>query len=345
VKALSNLRELKTLIIWSSQIKDYLPISNLTNLETLIIHQKSEYGSIDSLSNLTNLKYLDLNGFSKSEMRFLTSLNKIEYLDIENSGIISISPLKNMRKLNWLSIKNTPITNVEELSNLMRIDFIDCSGCNIENPFPLFFVAKNIIANGFNSNEVYLEKFCPYVEDLMIYGEDNDLVYENRLFSVFRHQEYPSNDTKRLHHFYRGISRNHVFQINNVKFLFKLSNLKSLRIGRITDEELRLVGSLTNLESLHAVGKFLEPFVFLKNSDSLQSIALISFNKISLKSCALVKNLKAIFIVCERVEHLESLRPLLGNTKIYLSVKNIINEQREVLKNFEKYDEFHLNLL
>ena len=82
----------------------------------------------NSLSLLTNIKYLNLSNSFIEKYDFLNKMNDLESLTIINpqaSNKIDISLLKNMKNLSKLILEKCDITNFDELANLNKVEYLD----------------------------------------------------------------------------------------------------------------------------------------------------------------------------------------------------------------------------
>lgn len=130
VQGLNNLENLKELYIWNyvPASRDFTEISNLINLEDLVITQ-AKIDSLNGISNLKRLKNLQLN-----LSRLLTDIDDValvtslETLEIEGcKNIKDFTMLSNLKQLKVLDLfkcgEIQSIKFVEELSNLKVFSF------------------------------------------------------------------------------------------------------------------------------------------------------------------------------------------------------------------------------
>ena len=91
----SNFTNLKKLKV-SGEIKSIEPIVYLSNLEELIMWNEVDIPDISLISNLINLKILDINFPGFKDLNIIKGLINLEEIDLANREITDISPLSNL---------------------------------------------------------------------------------------------------------------------------------------------------------------------------------------------------------------------------------------------------------
>lgn len=108
-----NLTELK---LGDNNINDISPLENLVNLEILEIYQNDiEDEDLPSLSELTNLKKLDLMTCNITDITPLASLTELTHFRIMNNSVEDISILQYMPEIQELNLKNNDISDLNPL--------------------------------------------------------------------------------------------------------------------------------------------------------------------------------------------------------------------------------------
>ncbi len=124
----------------SRPIADYSPLSNLTNLKTLLMTNAvvsvSDYSWI---STLTNLKYLWLQNVGIQDVSPLSTLINLRELWLSDNQIQDVSPLSNLINLQELRLDGNPIQDVSPLSTLINLKKLDLGGekRGFKDPSPL----------------------------------------------------------------------------------------------------------------------------------------------------------------------------------------------------------------
>ncbi len=141
---LSGLTKLKVLKLTTNEISSLAPLSGLINLEDLDLYlNDNQNWNIDSLSNLTKLKKLDIAGSSYfnythiDNIDGLSAMTDMEYLKLSYNKIIDVSSLSNMTKLKDLDLDNNKVVDINALSNLTNLLSLDLRNNLIESTNPL----------------------------------------------------------------------------------------------------------------------------------------------------------------------------------------------------------------
>ena len=121
-----NLISLKKLHIRCENITSLEPLSNLVNIEYLDLQFCQNITSLEPLSNLINITYLNLNLNSCSNINCLVSLSNLVNIEIlylyDCEKITSLEPLRTLIKLTELCVTIcSQIDNVDALQNLINL--------------------------------------------------------------------------------------------------------------------------------------------------------------------------------------------------------------------------------
>ena len=113
IKGLEPYKNLVKLIIKDTEIREIQGLSHLSKLQILIL-ENNKISTIRSedLSNLENLKYLNLSGNELTEIKGLDQLSKLKYLDLSNNNISQINGLKKLVNLQILNLSRNKIVDV-----------------------------------------------------------------------------------------------------------------------------------------------------------------------------------------------------------------------------------------
>ena len=121
ISALANAAGLTTLSLMQNDITDVSPLRHLANLTELHLSLNENLEDITSLSMLSNLKTLSLNGTAVTDLSALAGLTNLETLDIEGCRIDSIEPLLSLKNLRTLYAANCGLSQseIEELGQAL----------------------------------------------------------------------------------------------------------------------------------------------------------------------------------------------------------------------------------
>ena len=115
--------------------------------------------SIEPLSQLSDLTWLDISGTSVDDISPLRNANKLkvlranstfiedlsplkyevtlEELEVGNTSVNDISVLRSLRNLTKLNLSNTMVSRLTELKNCPNLNILNLGGCKISNIIPL----------------------------------------------------------------------------------------------------------------------------------------------------------------------------------------------------------------
>jgi len=117
------------------QIRQLAPLSELRDLKFLDI-SNTTISNLAPISNITFLESLILANTPTSEIQFIKYADRLKYLDISNTKIENILELINLPKLTTLKAGQTPIQNfagLNQFKNLQELDLSESGFNNLEN--------------------------------------------------------------------------------------------------------------------------------------------------------------------------------------------------------------------
>ena len=131
-----------SMIVGGNSISDISPLSNLTNLRWLNLSSNS-ISDISPLSNLTNLTELYLSSNPISDISPLSNLTNLHTLFLQGNSISDISPLSNLTNLQDLQLNSNSISDISPLLNLtgliwLGLDWNPLSTTSINTHIPVF---------------------------------------------------------------------------------------------------------------------------------------------------------------------------------------------------------------
>ncbi|CAL5995687.1 leucine-rich_repeat domain-containing protein [Hexamita inflata] len=137
VTALKQLSGLKTLNLSQNyHIEDFTPLSHLSNLQRLNIQYSLKYVKQDNmifLSNLFELRELNLSNDNISSIQSLKKLTKLKYLYLSENKIVDLSPLMNMVNLVELNLSDNRIVDVLALQRLEKLQKLNLYANDLTN--------------------------------------------------------------------------------------------------------------------------------------------------------------------------------------------------------------------
>ncbi len=164
VAALPKLKKLRNIQIYNPPILDSSVIAELTQLRVLQIHHPSTPDvsalvsalvkltqlevltlegipisdvDLSMLSNLTQLRTLDVEGHFITDILPLAKLTQLTKLSLLDTSVSDISPLAKLTEMRWLDLYNSPITDISPLAELTHLDVLYMHNCSISDISPL----------------------------------------------------------------------------------------------------------------------------------------------------------------------------------------------------------------
>lgn len=117
------------------EILSLAPLSELRDLKVIDI-SNTAISDLAPISNVTFLESLNLSNTSTSDIQFIKYSDRLKYLDISNTGIEDISQLLNLKSLISLKAEKTPVMSfavLNEFKNLSQLDLAESGFNNLEN--------------------------------------------------------------------------------------------------------------------------------------------------------------------------------------------------------------------
>ena len=136
--------------------------SYIDDIENVFLDGCTSEKVLDVLKYFKNLKRLNLDDCTFSDVSKISKLNKLEYLRIADcSNVSDISSFKTLSELRVLILNNTEVENIESLSYLSALEVADLKGNKIVNPCCLADSPKLynlVLTDNCITNEYYLSE-------------------------------------------------------------------------------------------------------------------------------------------------------------------------------------------
>ena len=123
----------KQLDIWNTSVSDVSALSELTQLRVLQLHN-SPISDISGLAGLTQLGYLQILDTSVSDISPLGELTQLGGLKLGNSPISDVSPLTGFTQLVELGLWNTFVSDISSLVELTQLTWLNLNGSPLSYP-------------------------------------------------------------------------------------------------------------------------------------------------------------------------------------------------------------------
>lgn len=121
-----ELKRLKRLTQFSSDVSDITGLEHATNLEELVLTGShiTDLVPIEGLTRLTRL-IIAWNRTRLADISPLATLTNLQHLDLNWNAIIDISPLANLIHLETLKMRHNQIQNITSLTELTKLTHLD----------------------------------------------------------------------------------------------------------------------------------------------------------------------------------------------------------------------------
>ncbi|AKA68125.1 leucine-rich repeat domain-containing protein [Clostridium scatologenes] len=273
----SDVENITSLDVSSSNIDDITGIENLTNLQILNLSQ-NHLSHVSVLRYLPYLRDLDLSQNEISDINELRGLNNLYYLNLNNNEISDISELKYFTYLHMLLLNANEIVDIEPLQGLTNLQQLSLKNNRISSIIALrgltnlnlLYLGQNKILD-YSPTRAYYNKILNKDFDLIDCTDDNVVIFKDRNLEKAVRSEInkPSGDIYKsdverivsLKPYAEGIQDiSGIENLINLQFLdlsqskindiSELKNLSKLQTLLLNDNEISDIGSLQNLTDL-----------------------------------------------------------------------------------------------
>ena len=236
----------------------YSDVQNITELHLSDYSGDRKIRNIDALSNLTNLKSLDLSLNEIKDINALKNLSDLEALFLEENQITDISALSGLTKLEVLFLEENQITDISALSELTELKMLVLYHNQITDISVLSKLNK-LEDLALQSNKV---------KDINALSGLSNLEALNLLNNQIEDINALKNLTK-LKELYLGNNL-----IKDCSPIGELTKLESLFLNDNQISDISALGKLTNLETLLLRGNQITDISTLSNLTKLESLDL-----------------------------------------------------------------------
>lgn len=294
-------------------------LQEIASIEKIDIAGRKDIQSIEALSILENLNYLDISNTSVSDLAPISELENIKHIDFSNTSVSSLTPLMLSEKLEIIKMEGTPASRLSALNGkaLLRVVYADSSAIKQEAIDSLVINNKGgliVIHNVdyYRSWWVNLEDRWKEIlsEPLSISTEPGELdlfriIFQKELSIVGNRSLTYLEPLKKL----RYLQSLEISQ-TAVKDLKPLSKLHYLKKLKFTDAPIENINGITGLHKLEYLNVSNTPVDDLSALEVLPNVKhlIISGTEIkNLKSLSELRNLE--ILDCSNTS-LRNLRPI-----------------------------------
>lgn len=231
---------------WKSYFKNKF---QLNSSDTVGLDLWYKFVSLDSLNLSGNREIKNLNALSE--------LRDLKYLDISNTSITNLAPISNVTLLESLNISYTSTSNIQFIKYSDRLKYLDISNTKIENISELLNL-KSLI--GVRAEKTPIQSFA-------VLNEFKNLVDLDLTESGFNNLE----NIKELIKLERlDLSKNYML---NFSAIASLTSLKNLDLSQSNLQDLSPLKGMTRLELLDITGTSVADLSPVENLPGLKKIS------------------------------------------------------------------------
>jgi Leucine-rich repeat (LRR) protein len=244
LKKLTKL-ELRTIYLHKEGESDLSPLSELTNLKHLDLYW-NHITDLSPLASLVNLESLDLSHNEINDLTPIANLTNLRKLDLSSNDLRDLSPLAKLTKLTNLYFWENPIEDITVLGNFTYLEVLKIRSTRVKN-FDVLGKLGNLTSLSLAYNDVEDHKFLSKLKKLKVLdlsGNDISDISFLRKFTILTELSLANNrmeDISPLRHLTNlqklDLSYN---QITDLKPLLELKNLAEVYLDRYGTGEVDL---------------------------------------------------------------------------------------------------------
>lgn len=236
--------------------------------------------SLNDLTKLTNLEYLNASGLGLKDVTALSSLINLQVLYLPQNSISDVSPLKNLTKLQVLSLKGNQIASFSSLLGLTNLQKLYLSENKLASVSSLSKLTKlEVLELSNNSIQKIdgLKNLKKLTRLTLAYNKLSDLTALKALVNL---QYLDLSDNK----------------ITDITPLTKLINLKSLYLQRNYITNIKALSGMSKLTLLSLNGNKVSALYPLEKLTGLEKLYLRENRLSNILSLKLLTNLKELYL-------------------------------------------------
>ena len=173
IQPLSNLTQLQTLLLKQDGLTDITPLKTLVNLQELDVSENLEIADISAIKEMKKLRTLNLCFNKIKNVDEIAGLTALEYVNLSNNKITTLPDLKNLTEVTFLDISNNELTDISAIVGMKHLKELNLSGnTGIKDIKPL-------------ANLIHLEKDKTYLPDNSVKDDLFSAIEVNKLFNEF----------------------------------------------------------------------------------------------------------------------------------------------------------------
>ena len=213
----------------------YSLVQKLMKQETVDISNNLTIGNIQPLSELDNLRNLNMQNTLIDDLTPIHNLSKLEKMDVSGSPVNSLHPLRYVWNLKELDFSKTAVTSVEPLAGLTKLETVAGDSTRVNNLAPLRYhpFLKTLRFAGCNITTLDSLTNLPALNYLDLHGNRLTGIDSIAAFSMLGHLNLDNTP------------------VSSIKPLSSLKNLTVLRINHTPVSDLSPLLELPALKIIY----------------------------------------------------------------------------------------------
>ncbi|MBI5715846.1 MAG: leucine-rich repeat domain-containing protein [Chloroflexi bacterium] len=297
-----RLKQLRWLSLYAVPITDVSALTELENLQVLVLTANPVKCNIDQLSRLKKLRWLFLNESQISDIGGLAALENLEVLVLDNTSVGDVSVLKRLTKLRQLGLINTSVSDVSGLRDLPNLKILNLDNTSV--------------------SDVSALKGLTSLEELNLIGTlVTDVSPLKDLPSLMRLRlgDTQVSDVSAL----KGLLNLLVLRLDNtpvsdVSTLKDLRGLEALNFGGTQVSDVSALKDFPNLQELYFNNTHVDDLSALKDLPRLRTLRLDNTPVSDVSALNNLKSLEELNLGDTQVSDVGALRNLLNLREVYL---------------------------
>ncbi|NPD45500.1 MULTISPECIES: leucine-rich repeat domain-containing protein [unclassified Lentimicrobium] len=302
------------------------PLSQIQNLKKLNL-SKTSIESLEPLYELRDLNWLDISYSKVNSLAPLENNHSLQYLNISNTKITNIVALKETSSLNKLYMNNTPIANINPIMGLSGLRELQADETSIAKPDFESFITSNprclCVYQSKNLNS-WWDGLSPIWKEVFMKTQKWDNTPNTKeLHQLIKQTELNIENNRNI----TSIKEleNFVFlknlrisgtQVSDVNSLSKLSRIQTLDLSQTPILNLDVLAELPLLESVNISNTQINYLDWVEQLTKLQLLDISGTQVKSLKSLSTLYMLETLIAYNTRIANLKPLSELVSLRKL-----------------------------
>lgn len=337
LKGLEYFTGLKEIQITNSQITSINELSELTNLESLVLRDNAKLSDISPIAGLTSLKKIDLSGCSISDISALAEMTNIEELDVTGNYISNIGNLSGsnfIERLKNLAASSAATGNIVYYDGSQLINKIAFAEGNA--------ITKNMASSVF-PEELLNYKVCIYNASSGTYSQTDTTWLSVEAFAETGDSDVIANDASGILdiNLYNAIMNKYDADGNGVLTKAEAKKVSALVLDNQQISNITGLQHFVNIKELSLSGNEISDIAVLASLSGLKEINLQDNMIANISSISGLTNLSELDLSSNIISDISPLVGLTGLESLNLSNNQISDVS--ALKNMSNLDKIDLS--